>query len=432
MKLGFNTSGNIQTIGRTTPAVLLGKLRNTVASTTRKFKYCNHDSPDLNLTFNCVFNGLYQQVNQYFEPYHILNEQEIPLETIESQENQKTDNMTSSKSSVLMGPFTPSQIRKCYNVPTILPANGIRRPIVTIITAFRNPYLMNDMRTFERVFKLPKCDLTVVNFSRKFVPVWAVETTLNVQCVFSMNPYAKIRVIQAASNSWKDMVTAINYANNKNNFRPKIDTDIMTMSFGSPDNGDKSFFNNYFTNPNIIYLAASGNSNNVSAPASCPNVIAVGGTTLKLNNDFTRASESVWDKTGCGFSNSFTKPSYQPLMEGNNKRMTPDICCAGDPNTGYYVILNNRGYSIGGTSASSPTYAGFLSLLTQDRLNKKLPTYTSVQDRLNSIQPSLYNNIDCFFDITEGSSGIYNANIGFDIPSGLGALICDKFINELD
>ena len=56
MSLGFNTSANNQTRGRTTTAVNMGKLRSTIGSTTRKFNYCNRGSPDLNVTFNCVFN----------------------------------------------------------------------------------------------------------------------------------------------------------------------------------------------------------------------------------------------------------------------------------------------------------------------------------------------------------------------------------------
>ena len=55
MKLGFNTSGNSQTSGRTTQAILgLGCLRNTKGSLTRKFKYCNER--DRNYVFQCVFN----------------------------------------------------------------------------------------------------------------------------------------------------------------------------------------------------------------------------------------------------------------------------------------------------------------------------------------------------------------------------------------
>lgn len=434
MKMGFNTSGNNQTSGRSTPAVLLGRLKNTAGSTTRKFKYCNNNSPSLDITFDCVFNGLYQPINQTFDPYHILNEEEIPLEFIESEENQPlTDSITPFNKAILRGPFSPSQIRTAYSVPTILPLAGIRRPIVTIISAFNNPYLINDVRTFGRVFGLPTCNLTVYNFSRRFVTEWAIETTLNVQWVYALNPYAQIRVIQAASNSWQDIFNAINFANNKNNFNPRIDTDLVTMSFGIPDNGGLSSFDRYFTNPNTIYFAASGNSNTISFPSSCSNVIAVGGTTLNLNSDFTRALENTWSKTGCGFSKSFAKQSYQPTIQPNNQRTTPDVSCVADSTTGCYVILNGRAYSIGGTSLASPVYAGMFSVLTQRRLNNRRSTYTSVLNRSNTIQPLLYNsnNSNCFFDVINGSSGPYFAEPGFDIPSGLGVLNCNELIIKL-
>ena len=55
MKLGFNTTGNSQTSGRTTLAIRgLGSLRNTKGSLTRKYKYCHQVSP--NYVFDCVFN----------------------------------------------------------------------------------------------------------------------------------------------------------------------------------------------------------------------------------------------------------------------------------------------------------------------------------------------------------------------------------------
>lgn len=435
MTLGFNTTGNVQTNGRTTPAVFLGKLRNTVGSTTRKFKSCNANSSDLNGTFNCVFNGFYKPIDTTFSPYHILNG-EIPLEFIENEQAEQIDDQLTKSFSlraILRGPFTPAQIKGAYSVPNVLPMTGIRRPIVTVITAFHNPHLINDVRTFGRVFNLPTCDVTVVNFSRRFVREWAVETTLNVQWVYAMNPYAQIRVIQSASNSWQDIVNAIKYANNKNNFNPKIDTDLVTMSFGTPDNGGLNSFDGYFTNPNTIYLAASGNSNLVSIPSSCSNVISVGGTTLNLNSNFTRAMEITWSKAGSGFSKSFPKPAYQPSIQPNNQRTTPDVCCVADSNTGCYVILNGRAYSIGGTSLASPLYAGMLSLLIQTRLNKRKTTYTSLQNRANTIQPLLYNpaNSNCFFDVTQGKTGPYVAQSGFDIASGLGVINCSNLIANL-
>jgi subtilase family serine protease len=431
MKMGFNTSGNNQSSGRTTPAVLVGRLRNTVASTTRKFKYCNTHSSELMTTFNCVFNDLYQPLNETFDPYHILTG-EIPLELIETGENDESgDSIMPLTKALLRGPFTPAQIRKAYSVPTLMPLAGIRRPIVTVITAFNNPYLVNDVRTFGRVFGLPACDLQVVNFSRSFNTTWAIETSLNVQWVYAMNPYARIRVIQAASSSWQHIFNAINYANNKNNFSPKIDTDLVTMSFGSPDNGNMTFFNNIFNNSNTIYLAASGNSNNVSAPSSCTNVIAVGGTTLNLNSNFTRAIEITWSNAGSGFSRSFTKPLYQPSVQPNNQRTTPDVCCVADPNTGCYVILNGRAYSVGGTSLASPLYAGMLSLVIQNRLNNRKTTFTSIQNQINTIQPLLYSNQTCFFDVRQGRTGVNVAGPGFDVASGLGVLNCSQLINNL-
>jgi len=52
MKMGFNTSGNLSTSGRTAQAVNLGYLRNRLASTTRKFNYCKQHSENPSLCIN--------------------------------------------------------------------------------------------------------------------------------------------------------------------------------------------------------------------------------------------------------------------------------------------------------------------------------------------------------------------------------------------
>jgi subtilase family serine protease len=441
MKLGFNTSGNNQTSNRITSSVLLGKLRNTVGSTSRKFKYCNTNSPDLNVTFECVFNGLYNPsistpTISTFETYHILNSEEIPLENITEEiplEESSEENNDVRFKSILFGPFTPTQIKKAYSINNIIPLKNIRRPIVTIIGAYTNPYLVKDIAAFGRLFGLPACNYSIHNFSRVFSVGWAIEVTLNVQWVYAINPNSQIRIILAASNSTKDIFNAINFANNKNNFKPAINTDIMTMSLGSEDTGNLKFYNNYFTNPNTIYMASSGNNNKVTVPSCCTNVLSIGGTTLNLNSSFNRVSERVWSNSGCGYSKSFDKPSYQPEMSNNKKRISPDFCCVADPNTPCYIVLNNRAYTIGGTSLSAPIYAGMLSLVTQNRLNNKKFTYTSVLNNYNSIQPLLYNsnNKNCFFDITQGSSGIYKATEGFDLASGNGVFKLSDVIQKI-
>ena len=166
MTLGFNTNGNSQTNGRTTNSVLLGKLRNSIGSTTRKFKYCNSNSPDLNFTFNCLFNGQYNP-GIFFENYHIINTEEIPIENITDELPEELPDEVSEKSfltkSILRGPFTPNQIKRAYSINNIIPLQNIRRPIVTIIAAFNNPFLARDIASFGRVFNLTPCNYKIHN-----------------------------------------------------------------------------------------------------------------------------------------------------------------------------------------------------------------------------------------------------------------------------
>jgi len=428
MKLGFNTNRSNQTSGRTTSSVSLGKMQNTLGSISRKFKYCNVNSKDLNITLKCVFNSPINITT--FENYHILNPDEILIEDIVDEYPTEDD---IGLKSISYGPFTPNQIRAAYSINNIIPIRNIRRPIVTIIAAFNNPYLARDIASFGRVFKLPPCNYTIHNFSRRFVANWAVEVTLNAQWIYAVNPYAQIRIVLAASNSTRDMLNAVSFANNRNNFRPAIDTDVMSMSWGAEDIGNLGAYNNFFNNPNTIYVASSGNNSRVSVPSCCTNVLSIGGTSLSLNSSFNRVSEVVWSNAGCGYSKSFDKPPYQPTITTNNKRISPDFGCVADPNTPCYIIINNRAYTTGGTSLAAPIYAGMMSILTQHRLNNRRHTYTSLANRYNSIQPLLYdsNNTDCFFDVIQGSSGGFLATNDFDVASGKGVLNTANMVQKL-
>jgi len=460
MTLGFNTKGNLQTQYRTTKSVSLGKLRNTIASTTRKYKFCNRSSPDLNFTFKCVFNGtttpIIKNPDIYFKTYHILNAY-IPDEGNSSSpditnqdvinndvinddvinEGFKNKNFINpyATNPISSGPYNPSQIKSVYSIPTIQPKNGARNAIITIIAAYKNPYLESDIAKFGKLYGLPPCNLKIYNFAKKFNSSWAVEVTIDVQWAYAINPYAQIRVILAASNSSNDMFNAISFANNKNNFSPAISTDVINMSWGTSDTGNFSSYNNNFNNSSTIYIASSGDTPDVSFPSSCTNVIAAGGTSLKINtNNSTRNSETVWSNSGCGYSKSFSKPSYQPLINNINSRMTADISCVADSNTPVFVLLNGKLYSVGGTSISAPIYAGMISLIQQDRLNNKKATFTSVSNQINSIQPILYNSnyYSCFYDVTVGSSGRNSATTGYDIPSGLGVINLNSLISKLN
>ncbi|KAK0461798.1 peptidase S8/S53 domain-containing protein [Desarmillaria tabescens] len=160
-------------------------------------------------------------------------------------------------------------------------------------------------------------------------------------------------------------------------------------------------------------------------PAGCPFVTAIGGT--------VNVPEIAVDFSGGGFSNYFSRPSYQDavidaylnmLPEGTYEglfnrsgRAFPDIAAQGRR---FRVWFQNTTISVGGTSASSPTAAAIFALLNDARLAKGLPT-------LGFVNPLLYKDeiSATFNDITEGNNpgcGTpgFNATKGWDPITGFG------------
>ncbi|KAL5527716.1 hypothetical protein ACEPAG_6517 [Sanghuangporus baumii] len=159
-------------------------------------------------------------------------------------------------------------------------------------------------------------------------------------------------------------------------------------------------------------------------PASCPFVTAVGGTVF--------IPEVAVDFSGGGFSNFFARPAYQDtvvqayldaLPKGtyaglfNPKgRAIPDVSALAD---NFKIFFQGQAGLIGGTSASSPTFAGFVALLNDVRLANGRPP-------LGFLNPFLYSRGKFGFnDITVGNNpgcGTpgFNATVGWDPVTGFG------------
>ncbi|TFK49934.1 tripeptidyl peptidase A [Heliocybe sulcata] len=159
-------------------------------------------------------------------------------------------------------------------------------------------------------------------------------------------------------------------------------------------------------------------------PATCPYVTSVGGT--------VSIPEVAVYFSGGGFSNYFPTPLYQlgavteylghlPLNSYSGLfnrfgRGFPDVSAQGDY---FRVWIGGKPAHIGGTSASSPAFAGVVSLLNDARLSKGLPP-------LGFLNPMLYTKgVKGLTDITEGNNpgcGTegFNATTGWDPITGLG------------
>ena len=98
---------------------------------------------------------------------------------------------------------------------------------------------------------------------------------------------------------------------------------------------------------------------------------------------------------------------------------------------GYQVIVGGKAESVGGTSASSPAFAGYVSLINEARFRAGKP-------QMGFINPFLYANPHAFTDIVKGTNAIgrgtgdlqygFAAAPGWDAATGLGTPLFDKLL----
>lgn len=202
------------------------------------------------------------------------------------------------------------------------------------------------------------------------------------------------------------------------------------------------------TNPNdYVNQNSYWKTPNVSWPASDPYILAVGGTTLTVKDATgTYDSETAWNSggaTGGGLSALFGEPDYQKtlpdqtLLQG--KRGLPDVAFPADVNFLLYqsddpttidIAKWPHWNLIGGTSASSPCWAGLIAIADQMRTQAGGAPLGDIHAALYSLQGQ------GFHDITKGNNNYqhvagYPAQPGFDLVTGWGTPIADQLLPAL-
>ena len=173
----------------------------------------------------------------------------------------------------------------------------------------------------------------------------------------------------------------------------------------------------------------------VESPSSDVNVNGVGGTSLTLNSNGNESSELAWSYSGGGVSEYFTRPSWQTGagMPSGTMRAVPDVACPADPNTGAVLFYNGAQTAVGGTSWSSPTWAGYCALINQARSNAGL-------SQIGLLGPKIYPLIGStnFRDVTSGSNSVgansggkYSAGAGYDPVTGIGVPLMQALTQTL-
>ena len=334
--------------------------------------------------------------------------------------------------------FNVSQINEIYGYNK-LPYREVKNGPeinICIIIAYSYPNLQSDLDKFCSLNNIPSTKLNIVKVKSNTVSSqeWVVEICLDTQWVHAICPYAKITVVEADSASLTDLTDAIQTANN---LIPK--PNIINMSWGFTEFSQSTIIDIF--DPTILYIAASGDANYLQWPSTSPNVLCVSATTLNVNNN-TFVEETTWSNNGCGPSIYFSIPNYQKNNVKNitsENRLCSDISIDGNPNTGCYIYSQGEYFIVGGTSLSAPIIEGTMGIITYQRLLNNTSIYNSNQNSTNGVQNILYNllgnNKDIynyiFYDVTKGNSGIYQAGLEYDYPTGLGSPYIPTFVPYL-
>ena len=134
--------------------------------------------------------------------------------------------------------------------------------------------------------------------------------------------------------------------------------------------------------------------NVVNSPASSPNVLAVGGTSLQFNATGNPVSEIGWGYdspqlpgyftgSGGGVSVLESEPAFQTAVAPNlGGRGVPDVAFDADGATGVQQYDSGaHGWFVdGGTSLAAPCWAAIVAVANEGRANAGRPTLNGASD----------------------------------------------------
>jgi subtilase family serine protease len=331
----------------------------------------------------------------------------------------------SASSSKIPAGLTPDQVKAIYNLPKT-GGNGT----VAVIDAYDDQYIEKDLGTFSKQFNLPDCtvkngclEVHKMSSTIKTNSGWRGETSLDIEWIHAIAPNAKILLVEATTPSGTNLINAVDYAAGRK------DVVAVSMSWGGAEFPEEVSMDSHFISKyGAIFFASSGdNGAGASWPASSPNVIGVGGTTVAFLSGGTFKKETAWDGSGGGVSAYEKQPSYQSnysIAKSNSMRAIPDVSYNADPASGFSVYWSSSAtkgvwYVVGGTSAGAPQWAAIQSLGLSVS-NTKL--YSDKEQT---------NYADYFRDITSGTNGsctfFCTARKHYDYITGLGSPLTVKF-----
>ncbi|SDW80762.1 physarolisin II. Serine peptidase. MEROPS family S53 [Marininema mesophilum] len=323
--------------------------------------------------------------------------------------------------------YTPFHIRKAYGLDQVKETGKGQH--IAVVVAYGSPTIKKDLAVFSEKFSLPKAKLKIYYPEGKPTetnPRWVTETAMDVQWVHAIAPKAKISLVVAKDKEIPHLVKAIKLAT-------ALGANVVSNSWGSFEDEEAHKWDSTFSNKKVTYVASAGDyGKGILWPASARNVLAVGGTTLRMEQSGNFLSEVAWSGSSGGISAFTKRPAYQQLWAETlgDFRGVPDVSFVGDPMTGAAVYSSTeiQGYKgwflLGGTSLSTPCWSGIVALINEKRA-KPLSSEQLVK-RLYALKDK-----GVYRDIVAGTNQEHSATVGYDLVTGLGSPIGASLIQEL-
>jgi len=326
-------------------------------------------------------------------------------------------------------PPTAKQIAQRYDFPDA-DGSGQTIAIVQLRGEFRSDDFEKCMHAQGVHAKLPIVKrLDNAELTHEVETAKDLESAIDTQIAGALAPGAQT-VVYAAPDDERGVLDAILHAIFDDDQKPSI----LSISFGFPEYlwtpAALTILDELFTAAALLgvtVFCASGDNGaeldpqgtpHVLAPASSPFAHACGGTQIGGGTSAT-GEESVWPKTGGGFSERFDVPPWQEeaaalahRYKTKPGRGVPDVSAESTP--GYRVFFNGEALAAGGTSAVAPLWAALAARLGQ-----------RVGAPIGFFAPLLYGAKarTALRAITSGTNGRYHASSGWNPCTGLGVPI---------
>ncbi len=288
----------------------------------------------------------------------------------------------------------PADLHAAYE----LPETPVSPQTIAIIAAGGDPAIRRDLANYDGEFGLEGCPgeapcPTIVNGEGKR-PLPAVEgdapeeTSLDVEVAHAICPGCSLLLVEASSESLAAFEEATDTA-------VRLGAEEISISWGEAEPATVLEEGAAFDHPGTVITVAGGDTGYLNwaspeaergrpeYPASSPDVVAVGGTSLSLGPAGEWNGETVWNQLepkdeagGSGCSTLFAAPSWQlelPHWEAlgcDSRRATDDIAAIADPRLGvatYDSTKDSEGHKpgwkrLGGTSVGAPLIAAAFAL----------------------------------------------------------------------